>query len=140
MQRRMGPRCVWLHTNRMLISMECGGKRSATPLWMVSPFAGKAKEKRRRASLAAALHSYLSQHDRIAAGTRFAKIIELLLNPLEAIRTHAVRERRLRVLRDVHLDFPPVTRLFFDLFAVGADRQQPGQGTGLAEGLLKSME
>jgi len=41
--------------------MECGGKRSATPLWMPSPFlkfAGESEEKRRRASLAAALYRY----------------------------------------------------------------------------------
>src|SRR6266404_9248813 len=42
--------------------MECGGKRSATPLWLVlvpyPPQDEPLKPKRRRASLAAALHSY----------------------------------------------------------------------------------
>jgi len=40
--------------------MECGGKRSATPLWLgrlvLRWIQHKHKEKRRRASLAAALH------------------------------------------------------------------------------------
>jgi len=39
--------------------MECGGKRSATPLWLEVGFEmvrHKHKPKRRRASLAAALH------------------------------------------------------------------------------------
>jgi len=40
--------------------MECGGKRSATPLWLVFvPYPSQdepLKPKRRRASLAAALH------------------------------------------------------------------------------------
>src|SRR5437870_6341736 len=121
--------------------MECGGKRSATPLWMPSPFlkfAGESQEKRRRASLAAALHSYLSKHDRIAAGARFAKIVELLFHPFEALRTHAVRERCLGMFHNVHFDFPPAPRVFFDLFAVRANRKQPGQGIDLGEGLLKS--
>src|SRR5205807_9782815 len=40
--------------------MECGGKRSATPLWLVSCVSSEdeaLKPKRRRASLAAALHN-----------------------------------------------------------------------------------
>jgi len=42
-------------------NMECGGKPSGTPLWMASrPESRRQREeKRRRASLAAALHSVL---------------------------------------------------------------------------------
>jgi hypothetical protein len=39
--------------------MECGGKRSATPLWIWETLANM-NPKRRRAALAAALHSYLA--------------------------------------------------------------------------------
>src|SRR6266581_7839850 len=61
MQRCMGPRCVWsgLHTKRMLLAIECGGKRSATPLFLAFPCEFQEwgrHPKRRRASLAAALH------------------------------------------------------------------------------------
>src|SRR6266700_2003884 len=46
--------------------MECGGKRSATPLWLVFvPYPSQdepLKPKRRRASLAAALHIHETRH------------------------------------------------------------------------------
>src|ERR1043166_6480788 len=38
--------------------MECGGKRSATPLWIAFGTREMCQEWRRRASLAAALHSF----------------------------------------------------------------------------------
>src|SRR5213080_4563140 len=50
--------------------MECGGKRSATPLWLVFvPYPSQdepLKPKRRRASLAAALHKAVADPSRLS--------------------------------------------------------------------------